>query len=48
LGIADAPAIEDVLAELAAAIKRERDRLPPDLTDRLDYYLYGETEGGGH
>ena len=37
-----APAIEDVLADLAKEVPDEEwDRLPPDLTDRLDYYLYG-------
>lgn len=36
------PAIEDVLASLAREVPQtEWDRLPSDLTDRLDYYLYG-------
>jgi len=34
--------IEDILRELAAGIPREEwDRLPADLTDQLDHYLYG-------
>jgi hypothetical protein len=34
--------IEDVLAELAAEVPQaEWDRLPKDLTDNLDHYLYG-------
>ncbi len=34
--------IEDILRELAAGIPREEwDRLPADLTDHLDHYLYG-------
>lgn len=38
----DARAIEDVLAELAREVPAEEwSRLPRDLTDRLDYYLYG-------
>jgi len=38
----NAPAIEDVLAAIAAEIpKEEWDKLPPDLTDNLDHYLYG-------
>jgi len=37
-----APAIEDVLAAIAAEVPREEwDRLPADLTDDLDHYLYG-------
>ena len=34
--------IEDVLEELAREIPREEwDKLPNDLCDNLDYYLYG-------
>lgn len=34
--------IEEILQELAAGIPREEwDRLPADLTDHLDHYLYG-------
>ena len=34
--------IEDVIAELAAQVPQaEWDRLPDDLTDNLDHYLYG-------
>lgn len=34
--------IEEILKELAAGIPREEwDRLPADLTDQLDHYLYG-------
>ncbi|MEK7403628.1 MAG: hypothetical protein AAB225_00830 [Acidobacteriota bacterium] len=34
--------IEEILKELAAGIPREEwDRLPADLTDHLDHYLYG-------
>lgn len=34
--------IEDVLAELAGEVPEEDwNRLPPDLTDNLDHYLYG-------
>lgn len=34
--------IEEILKELAAEIPREEwDRLPSDLTDNLDHYLYG-------
>jgi hypothetical protein len=37
-----APSIEDVLASIAAEVpKEEWDRLPADLTDDLDHYLYG-------
>jgi hypothetical protein len=37
-----APAIEDVLASIAAEVPdAEWDRLPRDLTDDLDRYLYG-------
>ncbi len=39
---ATARPIEDVLAELAAEVPEEDwERLPPDLTDNLDHYLYG-------
>ena len=39
---ATARPIEDVLTELAAEIPQEDwNRLPPDLTDNLDHYLYG-------
>ena len=39
---AAAPAIEDVLAALAKEVPDEEwARLPRDLTDNLDYYLYG-------
>jgi len=39
---ATAPAIEDVLATIAAEVpKGEWDKLPADLTDDLDHYLYG-------
>lgn len=38
----DAPAIEDVLASVAAEVPQEDwDHLPADLTDDLDHYLYG-------
>ncbi len=41
----EAPAIEDVLAKLASEVPEEEwDKLPPDLTERLDYYLYGTEE----
>jgi hypothetical protein len=34
--------IEDVLTELAGEVPQEDwNRLPPDLTDNLDHYLYG-------
>jgi hypothetical protein len=37
-----APKIEDVLAAIAAEVPQEEwDRLPADLTDDLDHYLYG-------
>ncbi len=40
-----APAIEDVLSDLAKDVPDEEwERLPPDLTDRLDDYLYGGSE----
>lgn len=39
---ATATPIEDVLGELAREVPQEEwDRLPPDLTDNLDHYLYG-------
>lgn len=39
---AAAPAIEDVLHDLARQVPQEDWRnLPPDLTDNLDHYLYG-------
>jgi len=38
----NAPCIEDVLAALAAQVPREEwDKLPEDLSDNLDHYLYG-------
>ena len=38
----EARPIEEILKELAAEIPRaEWDRLPSDLTDNLDHYLYG-------
>lgn len=41
----NAPAIEDVLAALAKEVpESEWDKLPRDLTDRLDHYLYGVDE----
>ena len=40
-----APSIEDVIAKIAKDVPDEEwDRLPPDLTDRLDHYLYGREE----
>jgi hypothetical protein len=34
--------IEEIIRELAAEVPQaEWDRLPPDLTDHLDHYLYG-------
>ncbi|MCH8164767.1 MAG: hypothetical protein IH889_04090, partial [Planctomycetes bacterium] len=37
-----APAIEDVLTEIAAEVPdSEWAKLPEDLTDQLDHYLYG-------
>jgi hypothetical protein len=34
--------IEEIIAELAAQVPQaEWDRLPDDLTDNLDHYLYG-------
>ena len=39
---ATARPIEDVLAELAREVPQEEwNRLPPDLTDNLDHYIYG-------
>ena len=36
------PPIEDVLAAIAAEVpKEEWDKLPPDLSDQLDHYIYG-------
>jgi len=41
-GKSAARAIEDIAAELAAEVPaQEWDRLPADLTDNLDHYLYG-------
>lgn len=38
----DAPSIEDEIVSIVADVpKAEWDRLPADLTDRLDHYLYG-------
>ena len=38
----DAPRIEDVIKEIAKDVPDEEwEKLPHDLTDRLDYYLYG-------
>ena len=40
--IIDSRPIEDVLVELADEVPAEEwDRLPADLTDNLDHYLYG-------
>ena len=40
-----APAIEDVIDDIFKDVPDEEwDRLPPDLTDRLDHYLYGGDE----
>ena len=40
-----APAIEDVISDIFKDVADEEwDRLPRDLTDRLDYYLYGGAE----
>ncbi len=37
-----APAIEDQLRAIWADVpKEELDRLPPDLTEHLDHYIYG-------
>ncbi len=34
--------VEDILAELAQEVPQEEwDKLPADLTDHLDHYLYG-------
>jgi len=42
LGKSAARAIEDIAAELAAEVPaQEWERLPADLTDNLDHYLYG-------
>jgi hypothetical protein len=41
----NAPAIEKVLAELAKEVPNtEWNKLPQDLTNRLDYYLYGSVK----
>ncbi len=41
----NAPAIEDVLTELAKEVSiAEWNKLPQDLTNRLDYYLYGSVK----
>jgi hypothetical protein len=41
----NAPPIEDVARAIFADVpKEEWDRLPADLTDRLDEYLYGTPE----
>ncbi len=38
----ETPSIEEELAAIVADVpKEEWDRLPADLTDRLDHYLYG-------
>ncbi len=38
----NAPPIEDKLRAIVADVPREEwDRLPPDLTDNLDHYIYG-------
>jgi predicted DNA-binding antitoxin AbrB/MazE fold protein len=40
-----APAIEDVLADLAKKVTDDEwAQLPPDLTDKLDEYLYGRAK----
>lgn len=40
-----APSIEDEMRKIAARVPDEEwDDLPPDLIDRLDYYLYGAEE----
>ena len=40
-----APAIEDVIADIFKDVADEEwDKLPRDLSDRLDYYLYGGAE----
>lgn len=40
-----APGIEDEMRKIAGRVPDEEwDKLPPDLIDRLDYYLYGCTE----
>lgn len=39
---ANAPSIEDEIAEIAATVSDEAwDRVPKDFTDQLDHYLYG-------
>ena len=44
---ATARPIEEVLAELAAEVPPEIwAKLPPDLTDHLDHYLYGTPKRG--
>ena len=41
----EAPPIEDVIREIAKDVPDEEwEKLPYDLTDRLDYYLYGAEE----
>ena len=43
--IPDTGNIEDVLADLAKDVPDEEwDRVPPDLTDKLDDYLYGGSD----
>jgi hypothetical protein len=38
----EVPPIEDVLSSIASEVPQEEwDKLPPDLTDDLDHYLYG-------
>lgn len=40
-----APSIEDEMRKIAGRVPDEEwDKLPPDLIDRSDYYLYGCTE----
>ena len=40
--MSDTRPISDVLAEIAAEVPEEEwDKLPPDLTENLDDYLYG-------
>ena len=39
------PSIEDEMRKIAGRVPDEEwDKLPPDLIDRLDYYLYGGAE----
>ncbi len=38
------PSIEDEMRKIARVPDEEWDKLPPDLIDRSDYYLYGCTE----